>query len=159
MTLLASAADELIVLYNKALEKAERIAEQFLAPAGPLPRSAIHKLVVRAKRNGMWFRFPQETRALLRAALQARIRVYRSQILLALLRKIWLKVELASIRGKAILAAITYTYLSSHSSFVARSKHRDTLIAIGLQVLNHPLLQLPAARIYSKLTRITVLKR
>ena len=143
LTLLASVLEKLGAVYAKASEEALRLAERVLAPAGPIPRRAVRGLLGRALRNGAWGALPWETRALLLATARAPVRVYRSPMLLALLRRVWLLVELATMRGKAVVAALTHLLARGVAQGLYSLLRRglDKLIAIGIQVLNNPWLQ------------------
>ncbi len=143
MTLLAVALERLGSLYTEASEEALRLAEDILAPAGPIPRKTIRGLLGRALRNGAWKTLPRETRALLLAAARSPVRVYRSPRLLALLRRAWLLVELATMRGKAVVAALTHLLARGVAQGLYSLLRRglDKLIAIGIQVLNNPWLR------------------
>ena len=143
LTLLASVLERLGQLYAEAYERALRLGERELAPAGPVPRVAVRGLLGRALRNGAWRALPRETRALLLAAAHAPVRVYRSPALLALLRRAWLLVELATMRGKAVVAALTHLLARGAAQGLHGLLRRglDKLIAIGIQVLNNPWLQ------------------
>ena len=149
MTLLANVLERLGSLYAEASEEALRLAERVLAPAGPIPRKAVRGLLGRALRNGAWRTLPRETRALLLATARAPVRVYRSPALLALLRRAWLLVELATMRGKAVVAALAHLLTGGAAQGLHMLLRRglDKLIAIGIQVLNNPWLQriIPAA--------------
>ena len=140
---MANVLERLGSLYAEASEEALRLAEHVLAPAGPIPRKAVRGLLGRALRNGAWKTLPRETRALLLATAQAPVRVYRSPALLALLRRAWLLVELATMRGKAVVAALAHllTRGTAHRLHSLLRRGLDKLIAIGIQVLNNPWLQ------------------
>jgi len=141
LTLLATLLLRTEEAYAEANRKALELAERLLAPAGPLPRTAVKRLLARARRNGAWPRLPRETRALLQAAAAAKTRVYRSQPLLEALRRAWLQVELATARGRAVLAALTHILARSPSRLTTILRRGlDALLALGIQVLNHPLL-------------------
>lgn len=141
MTLLGRILEKATALGAAATEKALAMAEELLAPAGPIPRTAIEDLLRRALRNGGWRLLTREERALLLAASRAKVRVYRAKPLVALLRRVWVRVEQATARGRAVVAALAHLAskgaLSSTGPAV-RMLHR--LVAIGLQLLNHPLL-------------------
>lgn len=141
MTLLATVLEKLQAASTGVEEEALALAERLLAPAGPLPRSAVKGLLARARRNGAWPRLPRETRALLVAAAAARARIYRSPILLAALRRAWLYVELATARGKAALAALTHL-LARGARMLSQLLRRGlgALITLGLQLLGNPML-------------------
>lgn len=141
MTLLADALETLESAYAAASSQALALAERLLAPVGPLPRAAVARLLARARRNGAWAHMPRELRGLLLAAASARARVYRSPLLLAALRRAWLMVELATARGKAVVAALAHL-LHRGPGLLARLLRRglDALLALGIQLLNHPLL-------------------
>jgi len=141
LTLLADALEALGSAYAAASERALALAERLLAPAGPISRPALRSLLARARRNGAWPRLPREIRALLVAAAQAPVRVYRSPLILPLLHRTWLAVELATARGRAVVAALAHI-LSRGPRLLAGILARglDTLIALGIQLLNHPLL-------------------
>ena len=143
MTLLATVLEKLQAASTGVEEEALALAERLLAPAGPLPRTAVRLLLARARRNGAWSRLPREARALLAAAAGAPVAVYRSPLLLAALRRAWLQVELATARGRAVMAALTHLLAQEAPSLPARLLHRNglnKLLALGIQLLNHPLL-------------------
>ena len=141
LTLLAALLERLSNAHAEAREKALEIAERLLAPAGPIPQPAVRRLLARARRNGAWPMLPRETRALLAAAAAAEARVYRSPVLLALLRRAWLLVEQATARGKAVVAALTHLLATApHRLAKILARGLDALIALGVQLLNHPLL-------------------
>lgn len=141
MTLLAHLLARSEEAYAAASRRAAELAERLLAPAGPLPRAAVERLLARARRNGAWPRLPREQRALLVAAASAHARLYRSPMLLSALRRAWLAVELATTRGRAVLAALTHL-LARSPGLPHRLLRRGlaALLALGVQLLNHPLL-------------------
>jgi hypothetical protein len=140
LTLLALAYRSLAEAYARALERARRLALELLTPSGPIPRSAVESLYRRALRNGAWRRMPQLHRSLLAAAARARVAVYRSRILVEVLRQIWLEVEEATARGRAVVAALAQLLARGGQELLeAARRGLDHLIAIGLQALNTPL--------------------
>lgn len=139
MTLLASIMDKLEALHRQAVCRALGLVEELLVPAGPVPRSIIQRLVKRAQRHGAWRYFSAELRALLLAASRAPLRAYQSPVLLALVRQAWLLVEMITLRGRAVVAAILYLAARGVAE-LAKALRRGIshLLVIGLQVLGTP---------------------
>ncbi len=135
-TLLVSAAER----YAAAAEEAMRLAERVLAPQSPIPRSSVVSLLRRALRNGAWKLLEQEARALLLAASRAPVRIYRSEAVLAQLRRLWVMVELATMRGKAVIAALIHLVARGARVLDALRRGLGRLLALGIQLLNSPLL-------------------
>jgi len=143
MTLLAKTLNHLAEAYTQALARARAKALDILTPRGPIPRKALEKLYKRALRNGAWHKLTPEQKSLLLAATRTKIKVYRSNTLIKTIRSIWLQVELATTRGKAILTALAHIIASvslSSSLNIENKLGLDKLVAIGLQALNHPFL-------------------
>ncbi len=145
MTLLATALERLSKIHAVVEEKALEMAKTLLTPSGPLPRTTVQHLLRRALRNGAWRALTQNQRALLIAAAQAIVKTYRSPLLLEQLRSIWLAVELATARGKAVVAALTHLLAKGATQLREHLRRSiDSLIALGLQVLNNPQLPTPS---------------
>lgn len=143
MSLLGAGLEKLLEEQHRALEEARALAIELLTPRPPIPRSSLAHLLRRALRNGGWKRLTREQRALLLAAVKAGKKVYKAKPLVDLLRVIWLEVELATTRGKAVLAALAKLLSESLNRLwntLRRGLH--SLITLGLQHLNHPLLRL-----------------
>lgn len=143
MTLLANVLERLGELYIDAYQRAVRVAEALLAPAGPVPRKVVARLLGRALRNGAWRGLSNETRAFLLAAARAPLKVYRAPLLLALIRRAWVLVELATTRGRAVVAALMHLIArgAAQRPYSLLRIGMGRLIAIGIQVLNSPWLQ------------------
>jgi len=74
-------------------------------------------------------------------AVSKAVSIVRSQALVDVLRDVFLEIELATARGRAVLAAVVHL-LSKTPRLLSTLLRRglDMLIALGLQLLNHPLL-------------------
>ncbi len=139
MTLLATVLETLTRIHNAAAAKALEKARELLAPKPPIPRNAVENLLRRALRNGAWRNLTPLQKALLVAAARAAKKIYRSPHLVEALREIWLAVEMATTRGRAIVAALASLLAKGlHTLHEVVSKGLETLIAIGVQVLNNP---------------------
>jgi hypothetical protein len=144
LTLLARLGELAAERYAEAGEAAWRLTVDLLAPGPhtPIPRTAIERLLKRALRNGSWHRLAREQRALLLAAARAPIHVYRSPTLVEALRTIWAAVEMATARGKAVYTAILHLLATGAAGLLEKlARSLDKLLALGLQLLNHPWLK------------------
>ena len=146
MTLLGKALEKIATLHSAATGKALALAEELLAPAGPIPRAAVERLLRRALRNGGWRLLTREQQALLYAAAHAEAKVYRAPLLLSLLRAIWVRVEQATARGKAVVAALAHLAARGTALPVSAARRMlGRLVALGLQLLHHPILGMSSA--------------
>ena len=141
MTLLATLLERITTSYTITSKKALEIAERILTPAGPIPRTTIQRLLRRARRNGAWLQLPIELKALLTAAATAKTKTYRNPLLLSLIRRAWLLIEQATMRGKAVVTALVYILAIAPAKLSAiLASGLDTIITLGIQLLNNPLL-------------------
>jgi len=90
----------------------------------------------RALRNGAWARLPRESKALLYVASRMVSRV-RSPALREALSNIFLQVELAVARGRALLAAAAHLLSRGLNPL---DKPMEALVILGISIINHPLL-------------------
>ena len=118
-----------------AVGEARRIASRLLLPP-TLTGRIIKRYLERALRNGAWARLPREAKALLYAASKTVSRV-RSPALREALSNIFLQVELAVARGKALLAATAHLLSKGLNPL---NKPKEALIILGISIINHPLL-------------------
>ncbi|BEP18357.1 hypothetical protein PYJP_17090 [Pyrofollis japonicus] len=144
MTLLTRLSILAMQKYAKAREAAWRLTVELLAPGPyPVPRVAVQRLLRRALRNGAWRTLASEQRALLVAAARAPVTVYQSAFLVEILRNIWVMVEMATVRGRAVYAAILHLLVSETKRLFTQllEKGLDVLLAIGIQLLDNPWLR------------------
>ena len=143
MTLFSRLVLEADKRHEEALSNVLEEALDVLTPRGPLPRSAVSMLLRRAVRNGAWRLLSSGLRAFLFAAARAPIRVYRSPLLVGLIRRVWLLVELATVRGRAVVAALL-SIVARGGSWLAALARRglDSLLALGIQLLHDPFMRL-----------------
>jgi len=136
---MAEALERLSVLSPQLLSRAREVAVSLLVPSKP-PISVSTVRLHRALRNGSWARLSRLQRALLLVASKT-VKTVKSQALVEVLKEIFLEVELATARGRAVLAAIVHLLSKTpHLLSTLAKRGLDMLIALGLQLLNHPLL-------------------
>jgi len=138
---MAEALERLSVLSPQLLSRAREVAVSLLVPSKPpISVSTVRWYLHRALRNGSWARLSRLQRALLLVASKT-VKTVKSQALVEVLKEIFLEVELATARGKAVLAAIVHLLSKTpHLLSTLVKRGLDMLVALGLQLLNHPLL-------------------
>lgn len=114
----------------------DNIALQILAPRPPIPRSSIKRLFLRALRNGSWHRLDSSARALIYAAIHASVRVYRGKKIVSVLQHIWLEIEKYTVRGQAILVALSYLLIKGVTLTHVLKISTEKLMVMGLQLIN-----------------------
>ncbi len=75
--------------------------------------SVIQSYIRRALRNRAWLALPRAERALLRAASRV-VKVVRSRVLAEVLRRIFLKIDLRTLRGRAIYYGLMILAKTTH---------------------------------------------
>lgn len=88
----------------------------------------------KAVRTGVWRHLSAESRALLRA-LSAWRGVVRSPVLRAAVGGILLRVELATLRGRALLFGLAVT---ARSGLRGALRSAETLLCLGISYLSNP---------------------
>ena len=120
---------------DESLERAKAYVSALLLPQD-IDRSVIRRYFRRALRNKAWSRLSREARALLYLASRIVDRV-KSRLLRGALLNIFLEIELAVARGRALLVAVAHL-LSKGLKPLKNSLGK--LVVMGLNILNHPLL-------------------
>ncbi|MCY0867653.1 MAG: hypothetical protein OWQ48_00245 [Desulfurococcus sp.] len=134
MTLIASSLAEKAVagFSERILEGAERRVAEILVPRR-VTRGVVEKYIRKAIANRSWYTLPRVTRILL--LLVRRLPRVKSPVLTGILREIFLKVELASLKGRAILYGILVALGGRLTEILGNVKR---LLTLGLFYLNQP---------------------
>jgi len=138
---MAEALERLSVLSPQLLSRAREVVASLLVPSKPpIPVSTVRLYLRRAFRNGAWARLSQFQRALLLVVSRV-VSIVKSRALVDVLKDVFLEIELATARGRAVLTAVVHL-LSKTPRLLSMLLRRglDMLVALGLQLLNHPLL-------------------
>jgi len=103
-----------------------------------ITQAVVERYFRRALRNGGWRRLTRYQRALLFVAARV-VKVVRSDILRRALQEIFVEVELATTRGRALLMGLTLTLNKAGEKLLQYLRNLEELLCIGLNYLNHPL--------------------
>jgi hypothetical protein len=95
-------------------------------------------MIRRSMRLGAWRKLPEEKRAFLRTIRNFLKRGQRiaSKIVIDILKKIYMEIEIHSLRGKAILIGILIRTRRSNS---IDTENPEELLVEGLQYINRPI--------------------
>jgi hypothetical protein len=98
----------------------------------------VESMIRRSMRLGAWRKLPEEKRAFLRAIRNFLKRGQRiaSNIVIDILKKIYMEIEIHSLRGKAILIGILIRTRRSDS---IDTENPEELLVEGLQYINRPI--------------------
>jgi len=98
----------------------------------------VESMIRRSMRLGAWRKLPEEKRAFLRAIRNFLKRGQRiaSNIVIDILKKIYMEIEIHSLRGKAILIGILIRTRRSNS---IDKENPEELLVEGLQYINRPI--------------------
>ena len=133
MSLIASALAT-HTISSEVISRAKLILSRILFKT--LTSTLITSYIRRALRLKIWFKLPPESRALLLALIKTVNRV-KSQVLHQIVSRILIEIEIATLRGKALLLGVIHSLRQGVQQVVNDIKK---LLVIGLQLLNHPLL-------------------
>ena len=98
--------------------------------------STVERYVRKATRLGIWRRLPPETRALL--LILRRWGLIRSPTLVSILRRVFLEIELCTLRGKALFYGIVLSLRDSMAKLRDLIRNVTKLLILGLSYLNRP---------------------
>jgi len=121
--------------------KAKELLTKILLPK-KVTGNIVDRYVKKALRTGAWRSLKQENRAILIVA--RKWGVIKSPILKSILYRIFLEIELHTIRGKALFYGIILTIKGTIYRLHELLKDLSKLLALGLFYLNNP----PMYRIY-----------
>jgi hypothetical protein len=98
----------------------------------------VESMIRRSMRLGAWRKLPEEKRAFLRAIRNFLKRGQRiaSNIVIDILKKIYMEIEIHSLRGKAILIGILIRTRRNNS---IDTENPEELLVEGLQYINRPI--------------------
>jgi hypothetical protein len=98
----------------------------------------VESMIRRSMRLGAWRKLPEEKRAFLRAIRNflKRGQKIASNIVIDILKKIYMEIEIHSLRGKAILIGILIRTRRSNS---IDTENPEELLVEGLQYINRPI--------------------
>jgi hypothetical protein len=98
----------------------------------------VESMIRRSMRLGAWRKLPEEKRAFLRTIRNFLKRGQRiaSKIVIDILKKIYMEIEIHSLRGKAILIGILIRTRRSNS---IDTENPEELLVEGLQYINRPI--------------------
>jgi len=127
---------------SKLVEKAKEVLLNIVAPDN-ISRAVVEKLFRKALRVGAWSSLKPEQRALILALRKWRGCV-RSRNLLEVVKRIFLEVELFTLRGRALLYGVAIAIKNGVN--VAKDVLNNTgyILATGIMYLNNP----PMLRVY-----------
>ncbi|KSW10765.1 hypothetical protein CF15_08265 [Pyrodictium occultum] len=126
---------------SRALEKAREAVARILLPeriTGPLIQKYIRKAIL----NHTWHALPPETRALM--LLARRLPRIKSPTLASILKQAFLRIELATTRGQALLYGALIAMKKAAQDLHRLLHNASKLLILGLSYLNNP----PIYRIY-----------
>ncbi len=118
--------------------QAKEILRKILFPQ-PLQVETIVKYMRKAFRLGIWHRLKPEQKALLRAVTKT-LKIIKNPTLHTLITQILVEIELATIRGKALLLGVVYVLKEKTQILTQIIRNLSTLLVYGLQILNHPMM-------------------
>ena len=121
--------------------KAKELLTKILLPR-KVTGSVVNRYVRKALRTGAWRSLKQENRAILIVA--RKWGVIKSATLKSILYRIFLEIELYTIRGKALFYGIILTMKSTIYKLHETLRDIQKLLTIGILYLNNP----PMYRIY-----------
>ncbi len=98
--------------------------------------AVIQSYIRRALRNRTWFTLPRTEKALLKAASRV-VKVVKSRMLAEALRRIFLKIDLGTLRGRAIYYGFIILAKTTKELRSLAGRVRQALI-IGINYLNNP---------------------
>jgi len=133
MSLIASAIAT-HTISSEVISRAKLVLSRILFKT--LTSTLITSYIRRALRLRIWFKLPPESRALLLALIKTVDRV-KSRALHQIVSRILIEIEIATLRGKALLLGVIHS-LRQGVQKVANDIKK--LLVIGLQLLNHPLI-------------------
>jgi hypothetical protein len=98
----------------------------------------VESMIRRSMRLGAWRKLPEEKRAFLRAIRNflKRGQKIASNIVIDILKKIYMEIEIHSLRGKAILIGILIRTRRNNS---IDTENPEELLVEGLQYINRPI--------------------
>ena len=137
MTLLAT----YLVRQEKPSPATIEVAKEFVAKAlipPRLTRNVLLKYITRAKRNGAWRTLSKEAKALLLVAAKV-ITEAKSPTLKKALKEALLQIELATVKGKALLYGILIQFRRGTSELTSTLRDLTKTLCIGISYLNNPL--------------------
>ncbi|ADI31985.1 hypothetical protein [Staphylothermus hellenicus] len=122
-------------LGQQIIGKAESIVAEIILPK-KITSNIIGKYIRKAIQNHTWYNLPRESRILL--ILTRRLPIIKSPILKNILRKIFLKIELATTRGKAIFYGAIIAMKNGIQSLKNLIHNAKRLLTLGIFYLNNP---------------------
>lgn len=127
----------------KFVEDASRFLAKVLIPQ-PLSPQVLSKYVRKAFRSGAWRVLSPEEKALLIFLSKYWRKEVRSETLTEVLRKVLMKIELTTLKGKAILYGLVEYVRMGFGSLTDAIKNITKLLCLGISYLNNP----PMYRVY-----------
>ena len=126
-----------------ANEYAEALITAALLPK-KITAYEIERYYRKAHRVGAWRTLPKEAKALLLTARKVIKTLVKGPALRATLLKVFLKIELQTLRGKALLYGAKLYIMNAAPKLRDLLRKIPELLALGIQYLNNP----PTLRIY-----------
>lgn len=123
-------------LGQHVVEKAKALVASIILPREITGR-IIEKYIRKAILNRTWYTFPRETKILL--MLTKRLPRIKSPVLAKILGEIFLKIDLATTRGKAYLYGVIIAMQNTLHGLEELLKNTKRLLTIGIFYLNNPL--------------------
>ncbi len=118
------------------MEKAKTIVAEIILPQ-EITGKTITKYIRKAIQNHIWYTLPKETKILLK--LTQYLPRIRSPVLIRILREIFLRIELATTRGKAYLYGVILVMQNTFYKFEELLKNTKRILTLGIFYLNNPL--------------------
>ena len=141
-TLMAHLVDAMDGVSEPVLFRARELLTLILIPQR-INSHVINYYLRKALRVGAWRGLSREARALLIVASRVGLKSVRSQILREVLRRIFLEIELHTLKGKALLYGILIQLRRGVSKLVDMLGELTKILCIGISYLNNP----PAYRV------------
>ncbi len=123
-------------LGQHVIEKAKSIVADIILPK-QVNRTTIEKYIRKAIQHHTWYSLPRETKLLL--LLTRRLPRIKSQTLIRILKEIFLKIELATIRGKALLYGVIIVMQNTLQNIKQLLKNTKRLLTLGIFYINNPI--------------------
>ena len=144
MTLITSGLAELhgARLEEGVISRAKELLAKIVIPK-EITSKVIDRYIRKALRSNAWKFLSKESKALLHLARKL-VRVVKSPTLKLVLTKIFLEIELHTVKGKALFYGIILSMKKLVSKLQELVENVQALLAIGISYLNNP----PTYRIY-----------
>ena len=128
-------------LGRQVVERAKGLLAKLILPR-EVTKQVVERYIRKAMQIHIWHRLGREERALL--IVVRRFNLVRSPVLRSVLHRIFLEIEMFTVRGKALFYGIIISMQSYMHRVSEEHKNVSHLLATGISYLNNP----PMYRIY-----------